>query len=159
MRLLSLAAASLSILACLGADVQTEVSSNAVQAAASGNAVQAAAPSNDVRTAFVHSHWNGGRTVPVHRLAPLDFDGDKVSPGASLPSPISQDKTCGQCHDVQSARGGSHFRTGLDTNDAPSSVQVEPWFWADEALVSVIDACRTADVWNFSLATKDEEDK
>ena len=28
-----------------------------------------------------------------------------------------------------------------------------------ESLVSVIDACRTADVWNFSLATKDEEDK
>ena len=28
-----------------------------------------------------------------------------------------------------------------------------------EALVSVIDACRTADVWNFLLATKDEEDK
>ena len=28
-----------------------------------------------------------------------------------------------------------------------------------EALVSVIDACRTADVWNFSLPTKDEEDK
>ena len=34
-------------------------------------------------------HWNGGRTVPVHRLAPLDFDGEKVSPSASLPSPIS----------------------------------------------------------------------
>ncbi len=143
MRRLSLAAASLSILACLGADVQTEspsnavqtvASSNAVQAAASSNDVKAVASSNDVRTAFGHSHWNGGRTVPVHRLAPLDFDGDKVSPGASLPSPISQDKTCGQCHDVQSARGGSHFRTGLDTNDAPSSVQVEPWFWADEAL-------------------------
>ena len=28
-----------------------------------------------------------------------------------------------------------------------------------ESLVSVIDACRTADVWNFSLATTDEEDK
>ena len=26
-----------------------------------------------------------------------------------------------------------------------------------EALVSVIDACRTADVWNFSLATEDQE--
>lgn len=25
-----------------------------------------------------------------------------------------------------------------------------------ESLVAVIDACRTADVWNFSLATKDE---
>ena len=28
---------------------------------------------------------------------------------------------------------------------------------AYESLVGVIDACRTADVWNFSLATKDEE--
>ena len=79
-------------------------------------------------------HWNGGRTVPVHRLSPLDFDGEKVSPAAALPEPISQDKTCSQCHDVSAARGGSHFRTGLDTNDAPASVQVEPWFWADEAL-------------------------
>ena len=79
-------------------------------------------------------HWNGGRTVPVHRLSPLDFDGEKVSPAAPLPEPVSQDKTCGQCHDVPAARGGSHFRTGLDTNDAPASVQVEPWFWADEAL-------------------------
>jgi len=26
-----------------------------------------------------------------------------------------------------------------------------------ESLVAVIDACRTADVWNFSLATKDDE--
>ena len=64
MRLLSLAAASLSVLACLGADVQPEASSNAVQAVASSNAVQAAAPgdtvqiaasSNDVRTAFGQS--------------------------------------------------------------------------------------------------------
>ena len=28
-----------------------------------------------------------------------------------------------------------------------------------DSLVSLIDACRTADVWNFSLATKDEETK
>jgi len=28
-----------------------------------------------------------------------------------------------------------------------------------ESLVDVIDACRAADVWNFSLATKDEETK
>ena len=28
-----------------------------------------------------------------------------------------------------------------------------------ESLVGVIDACRAADVWNFSLATKDEEKK
>ena len=30
---------------------------------------------------------------------------------------------------------------------------------AYDSLVGVIDACRTADVWNFSLATKDEEPK
>ena len=79
-------------------------------------------------------HFNGGRTVPVHRLAPLDAEGDKISPTAALPEPISQAKTCVQCHDVHLMPGGSHFRTGLDTNDAPASVQVEPWFWADEAL-------------------------
>lgn len=28
-----------------------------------------------------------------------------------------------------------------------------------DSLVGVIDACRTADVWNFSLATKDEDSK
>ena len=30
---------------------------------------------------------------------------------------------------------------------------------AYKSLVGVIDACRTADVWNFSLATKDEESR
>ena len=30
---------------------------------------------------------------------------------------------------------------------------------AYDSLVGVIDACRTADVWNFSLATKDEDSK
>ena len=30
---------------------------------------------------------------------------------------------------------------------------------AYESLVGVVDACRTADVWNFSLATKDEESR
>lgn len=79
-----------------------------------------------------HSHWNGGRTVPMHRLAPLDAEGDKVSPFGRLPKPISQEQTCGQCHDVPALRGGSHFRTGLDTNDAPASVAGEPWFLADE---------------------------
>jgi len=87
-----------------------------------------------VLPAAATAHWNGGRTVPVHRLAPRDFTDTAVSPFAPLPAPISQATTCGQCHDVKSVHGGSHFRTGLDTNDAPVSVQVEPWFWADEAL-------------------------
>ena len=80
----------------------------------------------------VASHWNGGRTVPVHKLAPLDADGDKVSPAAGLPRPVSQAKTCGQCHDVAAMKGGSHFRTGLVPEESESSVRVEPWFLADE---------------------------
>ncbi len=83
-------------------------------------------------------HFNGGRTPPVHRLAPLDADGDKVSPSDALPRPVSQAKTCAQCHDTHLMAGGSHFRTGLDTNDAPESVAVEPWFWADEATGTAI---------------------
>ncbi len=83
-------------------------------------------------------HFNGGRTVPIHRLAPLDADGDKISPSAALPEPISQAKTCAQCHDVHLMPGGSHFRTGLDTNDAPESVTVEPWFWIDEKMGTAI---------------------
>ena len=79
------------------------------------------------------SHWNGGRTVPVHRLVPRDADGEKVSVAGELPRPISMGRTCGQCHDVASMHHGSHFRTGLEFNkDAPASVAGEPWFWADE---------------------------
>ena len=78
------------------------------------------------------SHWNGGRTVPVHRLAIRDDAGTTISTSAALPRPMSTLQTCGQCHDVAALHGGSHFRTGLDANDAPSSVAVEPWFWADD---------------------------
>ncbi len=84
------------------------------------------------------SHWNGGRTVPVHKLAPRDADGEKVSPLANLPRPISLKQTCGQCHDVAALHRGSHFRTGLDLNDAPAAHDGEPWFLADEALGTAI---------------------
>ena len=82
--------------------------------------------------AFGASHWNGGRTVPVHRLAVRDDAGTTISTSAALPRPISTLQTCGQCHDVDAMKGAHHFRTGLDTNDAPSSVTVEPWFWTDD---------------------------
>ena len=88
--------------------------------------------------ALLSDHFNGGRTPPVHRIAPLDADGDKISPAAPFPKPVSQAKTCAQCHDTHLMAGGSHFRTGLDTNDAPESVAVEPWFWADEQMGTAI---------------------
>ena len=81
--------------------------------------------------------FNGGRTVPVHRFTPVDRDGDKVAVRARMPEPMSQEKTCAQCHDVDKMRGGSHFRTG-GTNDTANSVNREPWF-----LCSTNGSCRT----------------
>ena len=71
--------------------------------------------------------FNGGRTVPVHRFVPVDRDGDKVSVRARMPTAMSQEKTCAQCHDVGKMRGGSHFRSGC-TNDVENKVNREPWF-------------------------------
>ena len=78
------------------------------------------------------AHWNGGRTIPVHRLAPRDADGDAVDPAARHPRAISTQQTCSQCHDVDAMRGASHFRTGLEPCEAEPSVAVEPWFLADD---------------------------
>ncbi len=73
------------------------------------------------------SHFNGGRTVPVHRLPALDAEGDAVSPRGRLPRAISLERTCAQCHDVAAMRGGSHFRTGA-AGDAENRANLEPWF-------------------------------
>ena len=77
------------------------------------------------------SHWNGGRNVPVHKIALLDADGDTVSPRDANAAAMSTARTCAQCHDLDAMKGGSHFRTGLDKDDAKPSVTVEPWFAVD----------------------------
>ena len=82
------------------------------------------------------SDFNGGRTVPVHRFAPVDRAGDKVSVCARMPAALSQEKTCGQCHEVEKMPGGSHFRNG-GTNDVVNKVNREPWF-----LCSTNGGCR-----------------
>ncbi len=87
--------------------------------------------------AAVAAHFNGGHVPPVHRLAPVDADGDKISVSAPNPEAISLWKTCGQCHEVEKALGGSHFRTGLYTNEAPVRCNFEPWFLVDEKAGSV----------------------
>ncbi|MBO5941045.1 MAG: cytochrome c3 family protein [Kiritimatiellae bacterium] len=71
--------------------------------------------------------FNGGRIVPTHRFVPVDRNGDNVSVGDRMPSAMSQEKTCAQCHSVDKMRGGSHFRSG-STNDAANKVNKEPWF-------------------------------
>ena len=77
--------------------------------------------------ATIAADFNGGRTVPVHRFAPVDGEGDKVSVMDRMPAAMSQEKTCAQCHDVGKMPGGSHFRNG-GTNDVANCVNREPWF-------------------------------
>ncbi len=93
-----------------------------------------------VASAASAGDYNGGRTVPAHRFVPVDRDGDPVSASGRLPSPVSQERTCGQCHEVDRMRGGSHFRTG-GTNDVVNSVNREPWF-----LCSTNGSCRVVSV-------------
>jgi len=90
-----------------------------------------------VLAAAAVAHFNGGHVPPVHRIAPVDAQGDKISVTAQNPEAISLWKTCGQCHDVDRIHGGSHFRTGIGTNDAPVSCNFEPWFLFDEKAGSV----------------------
>ena len=87
---------------------------------------------------FAGSHWNGGRNVPVHKLAPLDAEGEKVGPRDAGARAISTVQTCSQCHELKKMKGGSHFRTGLDADEAKPSVTVEPWFLIDSATGSQI---------------------
>ncbi len=82
--------------------------------------------------AAVASHFNGGHVPPVHRLAPVDAQGDKIALSARNPEAMSLWTTCGQCHDVDKTLGGSHFRTGFGTNEAPVRCNFEPWFLVDE---------------------------
>lgn len=77
-----------------------------------------------VLSVLAQSHYNGGRVVPVHRLAPLDADGEKVNVRLPYAKPFSLKATCSQCHDVAAMHGHSHFRT----NSVPHSKDHEPFF-------------------------------
>ncbi len=84
----------------------------------------------------VHSHWDGGRNTPVHKLALRDEMGDTIDPGSKGALPISTRQTCGQCHDYEKISGGWHFNSS-GTNSCPGRAS-EPWFMVDAATGSQI---------------------
>ena len=104
-------------------------------------------------SAAASSHWNGGRNVPVHRLAPLDANKAPVSATEHHARAISLDKTCSQCHDTASMKGASHFRTGLSTNEAPFGANKEPWFWISEKAGTAIPMSLVGQTGTFSPAS------
>jgi len=79
--------------------------------------------------AAVESHYDGGRVIPVHRLALNDEFGDTIVPGAQNVLPISTRKTCGQCHDYDTIAGGWHFN--MSSTNGVCGRPSEPWFLID----------------------------
>ena len=75
------------------------------------------------------AHWDGGRNIPVHRLALSDELGDTIIPAAPGALPISTRQTCGQCHDYEAIASGWHFN--MSDADAPSGRPAQPWFLVD----------------------------
>ena len=86
--------------------------------------------------AKVEPHWDGGRNMPVHRLAVNDELGDTIVPTAPNALPVSTRKTCGQCHDYETIASGWHFN--MSNADQPSGRSSEPWFLVDGATGSQI---------------------
>jgi len=75
------------------------------------------------------SHYDGGRVIPVHRLALNDEFGDTIVPSAQNALPVSTRKTCGQCHDYDTIAGGWHFN--MSRTNGVCGRQSEPWFLID----------------------------
>lgn len=86
--------------------------------------------------AAVESHYDGGRVVPVHRLALNDEFGDTIIPGAQNALPLSTRKTCGQCHDYDTIAGGWHFN--MSSTNAVCGYPAQPWFLIDSITGSQI---------------------
>ena len=79
--------------------------------------------------AAMEAHWDGGRNIPVHRLALNDELGDTIIPGAQDALPVSTKQTCGQCHDYGMIATGWHFN--MSNADAKIGRPSEPWFLVD----------------------------
>ena len=73
--------------------------------------------------------WDGGRTVPVHRLPLNGPDGEGVVPSMSSAKPLSTSKTCGMCHNYEKISGGWHFNSS--SGKVPAGRPGEPWVLVD----------------------------
>jgi hypothetical protein len=72
------------------------------------------------------SHFDGSRTLPVHRIPLSDEEGNKIISTVPDTMPFSARMTCGACHDYEEIQGGTHFNG--DIGGRPG----EPWIVVDE---------------------------
>ncbi len=78
---------------------------------------------------FADEPWDGGRTVPVHRIPLNDPDGEGIVPSMSSAKPLSTSKTCGMCHDYGKISAGWHFNSS--SGKAAAGRSGEPWVLVD----------------------------
>jgi len=78
---------------------------------------------------FADEPWDGGRTVPVHRLPLNDPAGQDIVPSMSSAQPFSTSKTCGTCHSYEKISAGWHFNAF--SGKTPAGRAGEPWVLID----------------------------
>jgi hypothetical protein len=91
------------------------------------------------------SHFDGSRTLPVHRIPLSDEEGQTIVSSVPASMPFSARLTCGACHDYEKIHGGTHF--GGTGQGRPA----EPWIVVDEATGTQVPAEQmNLSAWEFT---------
>ncbi len=91
------------------------------------------------------SHFDGSRTLPVHRIPLNAEDGHKIVSTVPGNMPFSARLTCGACHDYEEIHGGTHFKGSGEGRPT------EPWIVVNESTGTQIPAGRmNLSSWEFT---------
>jgi len=91
------------------------------------------------------NHFDGSRTLPVHKIPLADEEGQKIVSTVPGTMPFSARMTCGACHDYEAIHGGSHF------SGTGQGRPTEPWIVVDETSGTQIPADRmNLSAWDFT---------
>ncbi|MDF7799720.1 cytochrome c3 family protein [Pontiellaceae bacterium B1224] len=91
------------------------------------------------------SHFDGSRTLPVHRIPLSDEEGNSIVSSVPDAMPFSARMTCGACHNYDEIQGGTHFSGVLGGRPG------EPWIVVDETTGVQIPAERmNLTAWEFT---------
>ncbi len=91
------------------------------------------------------NHFDGSRTLPVHRIPLAAEDGQKIISTVPNTMPFSARMTCGACHDYEAIHGGTHF------GGAGQGRATEPWIVIDEKNGTQVPAERmNLSAWEFT---------
>jgi hypothetical protein len=91
------------------------------------------------------THFDGSRTLPVHRIPLTDEEGQNIVSIVPESMPFSAKMTCGACHDYEAIHGGTHFG-GTGQGRA-----TEPWIVVDEKTGTQVPANRKKlSAWEFT---------